>query len=128
MIFFSVKCPDLFRGPPCPLLSGDGTISLRGMRESQIKNLKNAIKIRNDAHGLMSGRQVAVRCRNATRRRSSSVRMAAPLATCTKVQRSVICFLSSEGAKPIEIHRRVEFSMVMHACHYSKCTSGLGSS
>ena len=52
---------------------------------------------------------MAVRCRNAIRRRSSSVKMAAPLATCTKEeQRSVIRFLSSEGVKPIEIHRRME--------------------
>jgi len=36
--------------------------------------------------------------------------MAAPLATCTKEeQRSVIRFLSSEGVKPIEIHRRLKF-------------------
>jgi len=35
--------------------------------------------------------------------------MAAPLATYTKEeQRSVIRFLSSEGAKPIEIHRRMK--------------------
>jgi len=35
--------------------------------------------------------------------------MAAPLATCTKEeQRSVICFLRSEGVKRIEIHRRME--------------------
>ena len=61
----------------------------------------------NDTYGLESGRQVAVRCRNATRRRSSSVEMAAPLATCTtEEQRSVIRFLSTEGVKPIEIHRR----------------------
>ena len=34
--------------------------------------------------------------------------MAAPLATCTKEEkRSVIRFLSSEGLKPIEIHRRM---------------------
>ena len=33
---------------------------------------------------------------------------ASPLATCTKEeQRSVICFLSSEGVKPVEIHRRM---------------------
>jgi len=52
---------------------------------------------------------VAVRCRNATRRRGSSVKMAAPLVTCTKEeQRSVICFLSSEGVKPIKIHRRMK--------------------
>jgi len=45
---------------------------------------------------------VAVRCRDATRRRSSSVKMAAPLATCTKEeQRSV-------GVKHIEIHRRMK--------------------
>ena len=35
--------------------------------------------------------------------------MAAPLATCTKEEeRSVIRFLSSEGAKPIEIHRQIK--------------------
>jgi hypothetical protein len=35
--------------------------------------------------------------------------MAAPLSTCTKEeQRSVIHFLSSEGVKPFEIHRRME--------------------
>ena len=35
--------------------------------------------------------------------------MAAPLVTCTKEeQRSVICFLSSEGVKPIKIHRRMK--------------------
>ena len=60
-------------------------------------------------HGLKSGRQVAVRWRNATRRRSNSVKMAVPLATCTKEeQRSVIRFLRSEGVKPIEINRRME--------------------
>ena len=53
---------------------------------------------------------MAVGCRNATRRRSSSsVNLAAPLATCTTgEQRSVICFLSSEGVKRIEIHRRMK--------------------
>jgi len=52
---------------------------------------------------------VAVRCRNATRRRSSGVKMAASLATCTKEeQRSVIRFLNSKGVKPIEIHRRMK--------------------
>jgi len=35
--------------------------------------------------------------------------MVAPLATCTKEeQHSVICFLSSEGVKCIEIHRRMK--------------------
>jgi hypothetical protein len=35
--------------------------------------------------------------------------MAAPLATSTnEEQRSVIRFLSSEGTKPIEIHRRMK--------------------
>ena len=35
--------------------------------------------------------------------------MAVPLATCTKEeQRSVIRFLSSEGLKPIEVHRRMK--------------------
>jgi len=37
---------------------------------------------KNGNHGLKSDRQVAVRCRNATQRRSSSVKMATPLATC----------------------------------------------
>ena len=35
--------------------------------------------------------------------------MATPLATCTnEEQRSIIHFLSSEGVKPIEIHRRMK--------------------
>jgi hypothetical protein len=35
--------------------------------------------------------------------------MAALLATCTKEEQcSVICFLSSEGVKPIEIHRQMK--------------------
>ena len=52
---------------------------------------------------------MAVRCRNATRRRSSSVKLAAPLATCTKEeQRLSSAFLSSEGVKPIEINRRMK--------------------
>jgi len=52
---------------------------------------------------------VGVRCRNATQRRISSVKKAAPLATCTKEgQRSVICFLSSEVVKPITIQRRLK--------------------
>jgi len=42
--------------------------------------------------------------------------MAAPLATGTKEeQRSVICFLSSEGVKPIEVHRRMKVRCV-NAC------------
>ena len=52
---------------------------------------------------------MAERCRNATRRRSSNVKMAATLATCTKEeQRSVIRFLSRRGVKTIEIHRRMK--------------------
>jgi hypothetical protein len=52
---------------------------------------------------------VAVLWRNATRRHSNSVNMAAPLSTCTKEeQRSVIRFLRSKGVKPIKIHRRME--------------------
>jgi len=52
---------------------------------------------------------VAVRCRNATRRRSGSVKLAAPHVTCTKEeQRSVVRFLSSEWVKPIENHRRMK--------------------
>jgi len=39
--------------------------------------------------------------------------MAAPLATCTKEeQRSVIRFLSSEGVKLIEVHRRMKVRYV----------------
>jgi len=59
-------------------------------RDSQLKTLKLRQKFEpqldclgsfnNDTQALKSGRQVAVRCRNATRRRSSSVNMAAPLA------------------------------------------------
>ena len=52
---------------------------------------------------------MAVRCRNATRRCSSSVNLAVPLATCTKEeQRSVNRLLSSEVVKLIEIHRRMK--------------------
>jgi len=39
----------------------------------------------------------------------TSVKMAAPLAKCTKEgQRSVIHFLNSEEVKPVEIHRRMK--------------------
>ena len=52
---------------------------------------------------------MAVQCRDATRWRSSSVKLAPPLATRTKEeQRCVIRFLSSEGVKPTEIHRRMK--------------------
>ena len=52
---------------------------------------------------------MVVRYRNATRRRSSSVKVAAPLAICTKEeQHSIIRFLSSQGVKPIEIHRQMK--------------------
>jgi len=52
---------------------------------------------------------VAVRCRNTIRRRSSSVKIAATLVTCTKEeQRSVIRFLSSEVLKHIGINRRMK--------------------
>ena len=71
---------------------------------------------------------MAVRCKNATRRRSSNVKKTAPLVTCTKVeQRSVIRFLSSEGVKTIEIHRQMKVECG-DGCHYRKCTSGLGTS
>jgi len=51
---------------------------------------------------------VTVRCRNPTQRHSNCVKMAAPLATCTKEeQHSIIHFLSNEGVKPTEIHRRM---------------------
>ena len=84
------------------------------------ENLKIAIKFRNttqlsckfdnnDTDGLKSGRQVAVRCRYATRRRSSSVKLASPLATYAKEeQRPVTRILSTEGLKPIKIHRRMK--------------------
>jgi hypothetical protein len=77
-------------------------------KEEQIRNTARLFcKYDNsDTDGLKIGRQVAVRCRNATRLRSSGVKMAAPLATCTKAeQRSVFHFLSSEVVKPTEIHR-----------------------
>ena len=46
---------------------------------------------------------------NTGMRHSSSVKMAALLATCTKEEQcSVICFLSSEGVKSIEIHGRMK--------------------
>ena len=52
---------------------------------------------------------MAVRCRDATRRRSSTVNMTAPLATCTKEElRCVIHFLSSKGVKPTEIYQRMK--------------------
>ena len=42
-------------------------------------------------------------------RHSISIKMAAPLETCTREeQRFVIRFLRSEGVKPIEIHRRMK--------------------
>ena len=42
-------------------------------------------------------------------RHSISIKMAAPLETCTREeQRSVVRFLRSEGVKPIEIHRRMK--------------------
>src|SRR5215469_16072296 len=42
-------------------------------------------------------------------RHSISIKMAAPLETCTRdEQRSLIRFLRSEGVKPIEIHRRMK--------------------
>jgi len=57
---------------------------------------------------LKSDRQVAVRCRNPTRQRSSSLKMAATLATSTKEEQlSFTSFLSSEGVKPMEIQRRM---------------------
>jgi hypothetical protein len=59
---------------------------------------------------------------------SSSVKMAAPLATCTKEeQRSVIRFLLMNGWNPSKFMDEWKFSTVMHVCHY-KCASGLGSS
>jgi len=52
---------------------------------------------------------VAVQWRNATRRHSNSVKMAALLSTCTKEeQHSVIRFLRGDGLKPIKIQQRME--------------------
>jgi len=53
---------------------------------------------------------VAARCRNATRRRSSSVKMAGPLVPYTKEEQGSVIhfFISSEGVKTIEIHRRMK--------------------
>ena len=42
-------------------------------------------------------------------RHSISIKMAAPLETCTREEQCcVIWFLHSEGVKPIEIHRRIK--------------------
>ena len=61
-------------------------------------------------------------------RHSINIKMAALLETCTREeQRSVIRFLRSEGVKPNEIHRRMKFNTVMHVCHSSKSTNGVGS-
>jgi len=52
---------------------------------------------------------VAVGSRKGTRRRSNSVNMAAPHATCTKKeQHTLIRFVSIEKVKPIEIHRQMK--------------------
>jgi len=41
--------------------------------------------------------------------RNSSYNMAAPLSTCTvEEQRSIVCFLWSEGVKPYGIYRRMK--------------------
>ena len=52
---------------------------------------------------------MAVRCGNATGRRSSSVKMAAPASNMHQ-RRTAFChpFLSNEGVKSAEIHRRME--------------------
>jgi hypothetical protein len=53
--------------------------------------------------------------------------MAAPLATCTKEEQdSVIRFFSSEGVKPIEIHRQMKVQYgdaclsLQQVCEWSK--------
>ena len=51
---------------------------------------------------------MVVRYMNATRQRSSSVNMAAPLATCTNEEQRSVIRLSSELVKPIKIHRRIK--------------------
>ena len=51
---------------------------------------------------------MAVRCRNATRRHSSSVKMAASLQHAPKKNSVCRSFLSSEVVKPTEIHRRMK--------------------
>jgi hypothetical protein len=67
----------------CTITGGYWRWCIRYGGESN-ENLKSAIKIQNTAR---------LSCKLTTRRRSSSVKMAAPLATCTKEeQRSVICF------------------------------------
>jgi len=67
------------------------TVSATGsqMKTLQLLKISKHISLvlqvdNNYTHGLNSGRQVAVRRRNATRRRSSSVKMVAPLTTYTK--------------------------------------------
>jgi len=104
------------------------------------ENLNSVIKIRNTARlsctlatvilmVLKSGRQVAVRWRNATRRRSNSVKMAAHLQHAPK-RNSVLSFVFYEvkGWNPLKFIDEWKFSRVMHVCHYSKCTNGIGSS
>jgi len=55
--------------------------------------------------------------------------MAAPLATCTKEEQlSVIRFLSSEGVKPIEIHRPMTVQYGDACLSLQQCTGALGSS
>ena len=62
-------------------------------------------------------------------RHSISIKMAAPLETCSREEQCcVIRFLSSEGVKPTEIHGRMKVHTVMHVCHSSKSTNGVGSS
>ena len=51
---------------------------------------------------------MAVQCRNATQQRSSSVKMVALLATCTKEEQRFVIHFYSEGVKPIEIHRQMK--------------------
>jgi len=90
------------------------TIYVRGSNEI----LKSAIKNRNTARfscwqqcyswfeELPTGGSTMEE-RNTTAQQQC--KMAAPLSTCTREeQRSVIRFLSSEGVKPTEIHRRME--------------------
>jgi hypothetical protein len=61
-----------------------------------------------DTHGLKGGRPVAVRWKNATRRRSNSVKRASSLSHEQKGAAFSHPFLRSEEMKHIEIHRRIE--------------------
>ena len=83
----------------------------------------------NDTDGFKSGRQVVVRCSNATPRRNNSVKMAALLQhTPKKNSTPAIVFYVVKVWNALKLIDEWKFRNVMHVCHYSKCTRRLGSS